>query len=582
VDGQPAQPAMEAQALALNQAAIDEWDQREINARAMISFNVDEDQQVSIRGCRTAKKMWDQLNMEYSLMAPDHAIMSLEYFQYKYNPSHTISGHIATLKRMYDELLGTPGQVSEEQLKMVILKTLPPGFDRLRSAWDIVPIQERTVTALTSRQIIEERRTLEKYNGQRDPNNVAYLAVNTTHSEQGFATQSHQRGGRGGNPGYKDKRGDYEGRGRRYNTPNSDEKRCFYCNKPNHIKIDCRTRMRHEAEERERNARKDVVSKNRDNNTKKNGFYSSSTCFSARSNYDFFADSGASHHMSDQRSYFSSMTPIQKGAWLVKGIGGVTLPVLGQGSIDFIATVDGKQYPGEFTKVLFVPSLNANLISVGTATNAGIEIVFTGNTVLFKHKGIAIMTGQRSGKELYHLNITVTHNNDQTTAAVAKQKVPLSIVHKRFAHLNCRAIRRMAEKNVVDALDLQDSKTPPDPCNGCIYGKMHRTPFPIGRTRATRPDQIIHSDVGGPFTTPSICGGRYYVSFKDDFSGYLEGFIIKHKSEVKELFVQLCAATKRQTGRQIEILRTDMGKEYEGQWFDDYLAKEGIKHEPPP
>jgi hypothetical protein len=27
----------------------------------------------------------------------------------------------------------------------------------------------------------------------------------------------------------------------------------------------------------------------------------------------FFADSGASHHMSDQRSYFSSMTPIQKG-----------------------------------------------------------------------------------------------------------------------------------------------------------------------------------------------------------------------------------------------------------------------------
>ena len=64
VDGQPAQPVIEAQALVLNQAAIDEWEKREINARAMILFNVDDDQQVSIRGCRTAMETWDQLNME--------------------------------------------------------------------------------------------------------------------------------------------------------------------------------------------------------------------------------------------------------------------------------------------------------------------------------------------------------------------------------------------------------------------------------------------------------------------------------------------------------------------------------------
>ena len=284
------------------------------------------------------------------------------------------------------------------------------------------------------------------------------------------------------------------------------------------------------------NARNDVVSKNRGINTKKIGFYSSSTCFSARSTDDFFADSGASHHMSDQRSYFSSMTPIQKGQWLVKGIGGISLPVLGQ----------------------------------------GVEMVFTGNTVLFKHEGTVIMTGKRSGKELYHLNITV---NDRTAAAVAKPKIPFSIVHQRFADLNCRAIQRMAERNVVDRLNLQDSKTPSDPCNGCIYGKMHHTPFPKGRTRATRPDKIIHSDVGGPFRIPSICGGRYYVIFQDDFSGYSEGFIIKHKSEVQELFLKFCAATKRQNCRQVGTLRTDMGKEIEEQWFTEYLAKEGILHE---
>jgi hypothetical protein len=46
--------------------------------------------------------------------------------------------------------------------------------------------------------------------------------------------------------------------------------------------------LRHEAEGWQRNAKNEVVFKNRDNNTKKIGFYSSSICFSARSNYDFF------------------------------------------------------------------------------------------------------------------------------------------------------------------------------------------------------------------------------------------------------------------------------------------------------
>ena len=98
--------------------------------------------------------------------------------------------------------------------------------------------------------------------------------------------------------------------------------------------------------------------------------------------------------MSDQRCYFTPMTPIQKGQWLLKGIGGISLPVLGQGTIDFTATVDGKQFPEEFKNVVFVPSLNANLISVGTATNAGVEIVFIGNTVLFKHEGTTIYNRQ--------------------------------------------------------------------------------------------------------------------------------------------------------------------------------------------
>lgn len=76
-------------------------------------------------------------------------------------------------------------------------------------------------------------------------------------------------------------------------------------------------------------------------------------------------------------------------------------------SIDLIATVDDKLRPGEFRNVLFVSFLNANLISIRTATDAGAEILFTSNKVVFKMHAKVIMTGERSRKDLYHLNITI-------------------------------------------------------------------------------------------------------------------------------------------------------------------------------
>jgi hypothetical protein len=84
----PPAPPLVVQPLVLNQEAIDAWEQREINARALILFNVDEDQQASIRACKTAMEMWDQLHNEYALMASDNAMISLKnFFHYKYNPS---------------------------------------------------------------------------------------------------------------------------------------------------------------------------------------------------------------------------------------------------------------------------------------------------------------------------------------------------------------------------------------------------------------------------------------------------------------------------------------------------------------
>lgn len=144
-------------------------------------------------------------------------------------------------------------------------------------------------------------------------------------------------------------------------------------------------------------------------------------------------------------------------------------------SIDLIATVDDKLRPGEFRNVLFVSFLNANLISIRTATDAGAEILFTSNKVVFKMHAKVIITGESSRKDLYHLNITI---DNYTGLTAAKKRISLSIIHQRFSHLNCRSIKRMADKKAAGGLNFEYSEATLDQCNSCIYGKMHLTGFP--------------------------------------------------------------------------------------------------------
>lgn len=110
-------------------------------------------------------------------------------------------------------------------------------------------------------------------------------------------------------------------------------------------------------------------------------------------------------------------------------------------------------------------------------------------------------------------------------------------------------------------------------CEGCIYGKAHRFPFST-RRRATKPGELIHSDVCGPFES-SMSGYRYFVLFKDDFTKFRIIYFIKEKSEVADKLNQFIAETKI-TGYVIKELFSDNGREFDNKQVKDTLQKEGI------
>jgi hypothetical protein len=51
-----------------------------------------------------------------------------------------------------------------------------------------------------------------------------------------------------------------------------------------------------------------------------------------------------------------------------------------------------------------------------------------------------------------------------------------------------------------------------------VYGNKKRVRFPSGATRAKGILQLVHSDVFGPVSIPSLGTYVYHVSFIDDFS----------------------------------------------------------------
>ena len=115
-------------------------------------------------------------------------------------------------------------------------------------------------------------------------------------------------------------------------------------------------------------------------------------------------------------------------------------------------------------------------------------------------------------------------------------------------------------------------------CEPCTMEKMKKLPFESqGGIRASRPLQIIHSDVGGPITLKSREGYRYWLLIMDDFSCFPWIYFLKKNSEVLitynqwktdvQAFFKQEIETEEFSENYTEFLHSDGGGEYIGEEF---------------
>jgi hypothetical protein len=213
--------------------------------------------------------------------------------------------------------------------------------------------------------------------------------------------------------------------------------------------------------------------------------------------------------------------------------------------------------------MLHVPKIYVNLLSVYQMNNYGTrkKFVLTLNFVDIYN----MQTNSRVATiELNHQSRLYTFSEfiePDSALLLTHVDEGSRIWHERFGHLNFRYMQQLRKQILVDGLpNIHLSK---GICEGRVLRKHPQEKFVKGKSqRAFTPLDMIHSDLMGPFTHPSINKERFFLIFFDDFSCFTWIYFLKKKFEVFQHLKDFKDLVETQSRKKIKLLQTDNEGEY--------------------
>ena len=110
---------------------------------------------------------------------------------------------------------------------------------------------------------------------------------------------------------------------------------------------------------------------------------------------------------------------------------------------------------------------------------------------------------------------------------------PCELWHRRFGHLHYTTLPGL-QKMVTGMPEFSHEHS--GVCKGCALGKNTKKSFSRSNSRSKGILDMIHSDICGPMSSPSLSGCLYYVLFIDDHSRKFWIYFLKVKSETFDKF----------------------------------------------
>ena len=533
-----------------------QWVKDNAKAMCIVSSSIEDSQLDCMLNCTTAKQMWDKLVRIHEQKSVSNKMLLLQKFHgHRMESNESVVQHVSRVQNMASQLKDLGEAISDTAIMAKVLGSLPVKYNALQTAWDSVPEESQTLDNLLERLLKEERRL----EGDDDVTRALAAVSLGGYKKKKFATNQNN------------------------NSEKNRESRntsveCFYCKRKGHLARDCRKKKRDKdnagenhrecafvastSEQKQRQVKSETVPRSE----------VVERLMAVDTSDVWITDSGASRHITNRRDWYSEFEP-SSGESISLGDNGVC-DVTGSGTVLIDRLVNGKWCEARIENVLYVPKIRKNLFSVGVCTEKGFDVLFKGKLVTINRDGEVFGVGVQQDNQIYRMLFKVKKPSVAREANVST--VNLRVWHERMGHVNNKVLREMTQKGLIRGVKLADINN--FFCESCAFGKAHRLPFKKNETkRNTKPGEYIHSDVCGPFSTESIGGARFCITFKDDASGFRYVYFMKHKSDVFDIFKKYEKLIDNKFGKPMKVLRTDNGREYCNREMKRYLEARGIE-----
>ncbi|KAK3037432.1 hypothetical protein RJ639_031926 [Escallonia herrerae] len=262
--------------------------------------------------------------------------------------------------------------------------------------------------------------------------------------------------------------------------------------------------------------------------------------------HTWLIDSGASHHMTGNLNFFSSIWDIPPS--LVGLPDGLQTNAIKAGSVSLADGITLRH-------VLYVPNLAINLISVSClATGANCFVAFSNDICVLQDRTSKSPIGL--GK--MHRGVFMFQPLSTATVASVSESENYELWHRRMGHPSSQPLIHLPTVSVV-------SPSLKTICDVCCRAKHSRTVLLDSTRHAMDIFGLVHCDIWGPYRVSTISGTKYFLTIVDDYSRAVWVYLMHDKGQTGTLLRNFCNMVHTQFGKLVKIIRSDNGHEFDSQ-----------------
>ena len=513
-------------------------------AHAHIIQRVKDHHLETLAGLNSAREAWSVLEATYQAKSNARKLtLRKELTQLKMNPGEPLTKYVARARDIQAQLRAAGHTVEDTDLAFTALAGLPDAYETMATVL--------LATSPTKDLRLDDMMPMLLQVEQRLPT-----------ERHGPETALSATPGRGHPPG------------RPTGAARKEDRTCFYCKKPGHLKADCRKRKTDQA----RGTRGGLPLQHHFALTA-HGPTAAPPPSGGRP-LRWVLDTGASRHITPDGSILFNTRPPTEEIVITFGNGGTgTATTVGDA---LLRTNEGRVIL--LTGVLHIPEAAEYLISVRAATHHGIDFKFTTDRCEFWHRDFLVATAPCSGDAIYYINTESVHRQATHAALAARPTESPNLWHQRYGHLSYSNLARLKSLDMVTGINttkgaFEEAAAAGTICEPCTLGKGHRAPFPRSTSTTARPLALVHTDLCGPLPDPSSGGNNYFLTLLDDCTKFSVVQPLARKSDVALAVKRIITLLENQASRSIQRLRCDNGSEYINADLSTFCASKGIQLE---